>query len=134
MRKVSVVRDLIEIKEMIGNGHANERNEDSDLVLRKLEAISNKIDKINNINNITKKETFIDESQESPVKTKRKAGIIRLLGDKKLTSAELSALTGISRTRSNEYLRELEKDGIARGIINNKKKFYRLVKWEKSLE
>ena len=68
---------------------------------------------------------------ESPVKTKRKESIIRLLSERSLTSLELSFATGMSRTRCNEYLRELEKDGMAKGAVKNKKKFYRLARWER---
>jgi predicted ArsR family transcriptional regulator len=72
---------------------------------------------------------------ESPVKIKRKREIVELLENhKKLTSMQLSLITGISRTRCNEYLRELEEEGMAKGTVDDKKKFYRLVKWEKSSE
>ena len=70
-------------------------------------------------------------ANESPVKTKRKESVIKLLSEKSFTSSELSFATGMSRTRCNEYLRELEKDGMAKGIVRNKKKFYRLARWER---
>ena len=33
---------------------------------------------------------------------------------------------GLSRARSNEYLRELEEEKIVKGMVVNKKKFYML--------
>ena len=86
-----------------------------------------------NIEDTDKKEsiTNLNQANESPVKSKRKEGIIRLLSENSFTSLELSFATGMSRTRCNEYLKELEKDGIAKGIVKNKKKYYRLARWEK---
>ena len=107
-----IVKELVEIREAV---HANYdglfRNIETDKKVAQSERVS------------------IDN--ESPVKSKRKEGIIRLLSEKSFTSSELSFATGMSRTRCNEYLKELEKDGIAKGIVKNKKKYYRLARWEK---
>ena len=88
-----------------------------------------------NFEELDKKDVIVNPDppagDESPVKTKRKESVIRLLSEKSFTSSELSSATGMSRTRCNEYLRELEKDGMVKGIVRNKKKFYRLARWER---
>ena len=43
---------------------------------------------------------------------------------KKLSSWELSELTGLSRTRCNEYFKLMENLGMVEAILNGKKKFY----------
>ncbi len=45
---------------------------------------------------------------------------------KKLSSWELSELTGLSRTRCNEYFKLMENLGMVESILNGKKKFYKL--------
>ncbi len=112
MKRLGIVKELVEIREAVRVYGYNE-----DLIIQKIEEPE-------------KKENRID-SVESPVKTKRKESIIKLLSEKGFASSELSSVTGMSRTRCNEYLRELEKDGMAKGIVKNKKKFYRLARWEK---
>lgn len=62
-------------------------------------------------------------------KTKIKGQVLSLLKQhKKLNSCELSRLVGLSRTRCNEYFRELTKEGLTEGVIIDRKKFYRLIK------
>ena len=45
----------------------------------------------------------------------------------RLTSKQLSAFLDLSRTRCSEYLVEMERDGIVRGMIISRNKFYELV-------
>ena len=61
------------------------------------------------------------------VETKRIEEITSLLErHKKLTSSELSELTGLSRTRCNEYFKLMEKLGKVEAIFGGREKFYRL--------
>lgn len=125
---MKVMKDLIEIKDMINKG--NILYEKDETILEKIKELDRKIDVIGES---LQRESFQKEPininhPESPVKTRRKRGIIKLLeSNKKLTSTQLSIITGISRTRCNEYLRELEEEGIAKGTVDDKKKFYRLI-------
>jgi len=67
--------------------------------------------------------------KEGERKAKMKEKIIALLEKhKKLTSSQLSKLLGLSRTRCNEYFRELTREGITEGVVINRKKYYKLVK------
>lgn len=69
----------------------------------------------------------IKKRGESPRKIAMKKEIISLLKEhKRLNPGKLASLIGLSRVRANEYLRELEEERIAKGIIINKKRFYML--------
>jgi len=87
-----------------------------------------KLDKLaQRINVIEEK---IEEDKEEGVrKFKVKEQILSLLGQhKKLSSSELSKLINLSRTRCNEYFRELSKEGLTEGIIVGRQKYYKLVR------
>lgn len=91
-------------------------------------------DFISKLNELTERidvlEKKMDEEKEDSVrKIKIKEQILSLLEEhKKLSSSELSNLVNLSRTRCNEYFRELSKEGLAEGIIVGRQKFYKLVK------
>lgn len=83
------------------------------------------------IKRIENLEQKFEETQlpESPRKSKIKDQITALLEEhKKLSSSQLSKLLGLSRTRCNEYFRDLTKEGITEGILIDRNKFYKLVK------
>jgi response regulator of citrate/malate metabolism len=95
--------------------------------LEKLRSVNRKIDTIN-----TKIRAFEEvastngldiKPQTMSVKTK---DAIRLILQKhtELTSSELSRVIKLSRTRCNEYLKELENEGILTSKINCRKKMY----------
>lgn len=70
-----------------------------------------------------------EQEIETPRKSNVKNKIIFLLRQhKRLSSSQLSKLLGLSRTRCNEYFRELTKKGITEGTIIDRKKYYKLVK------
>jgi len=75
-----------------------------------------------------KKPTLKDiEEPLTIVERKRIEHIISLLErHEKLTSSELSELTGLSRTRCNEYFKLMEKLGKVEAIFGGREKFYRL--------
>lgn len=69
------------------------------------------------------------ESKESIRKTKVKDQIISVLQEhRKLNSSQLSGIIGLSRTRCNEYLKELSTEGLTEGVIAGRQKFYKLVR------
>lgn len=60
-------------------------------------------------------------------KIKMKRMIIELLRKhKRLTSSNLSVKLDLSRTRCSEYLKEMERDGITKGVVISRQKFYEL--------
>lgn len=81
------------------------------------------------IQRIERLEKMLEEKKPEGVrKTKVKQQIIELLKEKKkLTSSQLGKLIGLSRTRCNEYLRELTREGITEGVLIGRKKYYKLV-------
>jgi len=88
------------------------------------------------IKRIERIESTIDKSifmfgikRDGARKRRVKDQIISLLKQhKKLTSSQLGKLIGLSRTRCNEYFRELADERLVEGVIINRKKYYRLVK------
>ncbi len=60
-------------------------------------------------------------------KIKIKRMILELLErEKRMTASDVSVKLDLSRTRCSEYLTELEKSGVARGIVVSRQKFYEL--------
>ena len=97
--------------------------------LERLRSLNRKIDKID-----TKMKAFEEvastngieiKPQTMTVKTK---DAIRLILQKyrDLTSSQLSTLIKLSRTRCNEYLKEMENEGILLSKVNCRKKLYSL--------
>ncbi len=67
--------------------------------------------------------------REDGVRKKKIKSIIKSLLEEhnKLTPVDLSKLINLSRTRCNEYLKEMEREGLAKGITVDRKRFYELV-------
>ncbi|MEM5853498.1 MAG: winged helix-turn-helix domain-containing protein [Candidatus Aenigmatarchaeota archaeon] len=62
-----------------------------------------------------------------PVSSKTKEAIKMILQKYgELTPSQLSKLIKLSRTRCNEYLKEMEREGIAISRIESRKKYYKL--------
>ena len=60
-------------------------------------------------------------------KLKMKRIVIELLNKhRRMNASDLSVRLNLSRTRCSEYLTELEKAGITRGIVISRQKFYEL--------
>jgi len=95
--------------------------------LERLKKISEKIDKIEaklkGLDDIVSAGGMSLQPRTISVKTK---DAIRLMLQKygKVTPSQLSKLIKLSRTRCNEYLKEMENEGIALSIIECRKKFY----------
>lgn len=68
------------------------------------------------------------EKAPSPKKKRVKERVRRALRQhEKLTADQLSVVIGLSRTRCNEYLKELERDGLVTWFDEGKKRYYRLL-------
>lgn len=69
--------------------------------------------------------------KESPTLTKRDKtrDAIKLILKRrgKMTSEDLCKIIGLSRTRCNEYLKDLERDKEAKSEIIDRKKYYRII-------
>ncbi|MEE9323880.1 MAG: winged helix-turn-helix domain-containing protein [Candidatus Aenigmarchaeota archaeon] len=60
-------------------------------------------------------------------KMKMKRMIVELLNKhNRLTASDMSVKLNLSRTRCSEYLTELERSGVTKGIIISRQKFYEL--------
>jgi AraC-like DNA-binding protein len=71
--------------------------------------------------------TMLGSNEGTIVERKRMERIIDMLKrHSKLTSSQLSQLMGLSRTRCNEYFKEMENMNIVEPVILGKEKFYAL--------
>lgn len=95
--------------------------------LERLKSLDKKIDRITErlkaIDSVIETEGVQIPSQTKSAKT---IEAIKLILDKHghMTSSELSKLIKLSRTRCNEYLREMEDIGILVSKVNSRKKIY----------
>lgn len=94
-----------------------------------VEQLNKKLDDIREILLEIKKESKPKKEEVVPVKMRTKQAIkLFLKRHGKVTPSMLANVIGLSRTRCNEYLKEMEEEGIVKGEIEGKKKFYTLIK------
>jgi response regulator of citrate/malate metabolism len=97
--------------------------------LEKLRTVNRKIDTINTkiraFEEVVSTNGFEIKPQTMSIKTKDAIKLI-LQKYKELTSSELGRLIKLSRTRCNEYLKEMENEGILISKTNCRKKLYSL--------
>lgn len=98
------------------------------LEFEKIKILNEKIEKLNS--KIKEIEDMISRGikfQSRNVSTKTKEAIKLLLKKYgELTSEQLSKILKLSRTRCNEYLKEMEEEGITKSRIYCRKKYYSL--------
>lgn len=86
--------------------------------------------KVENISKATSIKDVIEsrlDQKMSPVESRRIEVITGLLQQTgKLSSLELSSHIGLSRTRCNEYFKQMEDMGIVEPVLVGREKFYRL--------
>lgn len=106
-----------------------------DDILFRLREMDKKIEDVkrDRIHEFLDYEKLVSRSQQidgDSVRTLKVKGMVKsLLGEhKKLTTAQLSKLINLSRTRCSEYLIDLERKGIVKGTTVRRQKFYELVK------
>ncbi|MBU5687894.1 MAG: winged helix-turn-helix transcriptional regulator [Candidatus Aenigmarchaeota archaeon] len=93
--------------------------------------LNQKIDRISlqleEIKQLLEKTPLDSETTTITKKDKIKEAIKMILRKKgKMTSEELAEIVGLSRTRCNEYLKEMERNKEARAEVINRKKYYKL--------
>ena len=97
--------------------------------LEKVKNLNRKIDTLNSkmraFEEVASTSGIEIKPQTMSVKTKDAIRLI-LQKHKELTSSELSRIIKLSRTRCNEYLKEMENEGILLSRINCRKKLYSL--------
>lgn len=125
--RIPTFEDLIESERVSERGREKEENiERNRFNADKFEELMQKVEKLERA--LREKRDEIDQSGGIR-KTKVKNQIISLLKQRgKLSSYELSKLIGLSRTRCNEYFRELTREGLTEGVIIDRKKFYKLMR------
>ena len=97
--------------------------------IEKLKNLSQKIDKIEaklrGIDEIVSTSGIKLQPRTISVRTKEAIRLI-LQKYKELTPSQLSKLINLSRTRCNEYLKQMEDEGITISRVESRKKFYTL--------
>lgn len=119
MKKIKVSKDLLKIKDLIGGLKRIKPDTGMSEMFTQLKEISGKIEKI---------EGELKKKKQTQVRLKRKKQIIFLLNQhKKLTASGVGKLLKLSRTATNEYLKEMEKEGMVKGENSGKERFYSLI-------
>ena len=113
------IRELI--AEELKNSGINERLDDICKFTRNIEK---------NVGDLKSSLVPLSRSKSDSIrKLKMKRIVIETLSKhKRLTASDLSTKLNLSRTRCSEYLTELEKDGITKGVVISRQKFYELSK------
>jgi len=111
------IREIV-AEELINSGIQNRIDE----IFREMKKVDKKVEEL--------KSSLLPLSRsksDSIRKLKMKRMIIELLNKhKRMTASDLSVRLNLSRTRCSEYLTELERTGIARGVVVSRQKFYEL--------
>ena len=87
-----------------------------------------------NIENLKSSLVPLSRSKSDSIrKIKIKRMILELLEkEKRMTASDVSVKLDLSRTRCSEYLTELERDDVLRGIVISRQKFYEVAEKAKS--
>ncbi len=114
--KIIISEDLLKIKDMIGRPSKIKVRDSREEVVTQLKELGYRIEVMER----GKKE------EDVSIAPKRKKQILFLLKDRKLTSPEVGKALGLSRSRSNEYLKFMEEEGLLLGEKKGRKKLYTL--------
>lgn len=117
--KVKVSKDLLMIKDLIGHPVKRPVSKGVEEIVIQLKDLNKRVDDVERKLRLKK--------SNSPIILKKKKQIVFLLKQNKtLSSSQLGELLNISRTRANEYLKDMEEEGIVVGISKGRNKFYKL--------
>ena len=120
-KKVGISEDLLKVKSLIGKPTKRTYTRSVEDIIVQLRDVTTRLDSVEKRLRLRK--------DSSPAILKKKSQIVFLLRQQKqLTAMQLGTLLKISRTRANEYLREMEKDGIVSGTTRAKKRYYMFCK------
>jgi biotin operon repressor len=118
-KKVRVSKDLLMIKDLIGHPVKRPVSRGVEEIVVQLKELNKRVDDVERKLRLKK--------SNSPIILKKKKQIVFLLKQNKtLSSSKLGELLNISRTRANEYLKDMEEEGIVTGISKGRNKFYKL--------
>jgi len=111
------IREII--TEELKNCGINERIDD---ISKSLKSVDKKMEDLkSSIAPLSRSKT------DSIRKLKMKRMVIEILNqNKRMTASDLSVRLNLSRTRCSEYLTELEKAGVMKGVVISRQKFYEL--------
>ena len=118
MSKLKISEDILRIKDLIGAPRKVRVRDSKEEFLIQLKELGHKVEEIEQKMN----------KEESSINLKRKTQMIQLLKRTEMTPSEVGGKLGMSRSRANQYLKVMEKEGIIRGTSKGKKKFYRVIK------
>lgn len=117
--KVSVRKDLLKIKDIIGRAGKKGQPQGVEQIVLQLRDLNQRVDDV-------EKKLKMKKSN-SPVILKKKKQIVFLLKQNgKMGSTKLGKLMDLSRTRANEYLKEMEEEGIVEAVKEGRRKLYKL--------
>ena len=118
MERVKISRDVLLVKDLIGTPRKVPYRDDREEVIIQLRELGHRLGEL--------EKKYKEE--KSSINIKRKKQIIFLLKGKELTADEVGNALGLSRSRANEYLKTMEEEGIAKGGLKGRKKYYALVR------
>ena len=116
MGKVKVSEDILKIKDLIGKPRKVGVRDIKEEILTQLKELGHRVEVL---------EKRLKE-KESVATLRRKKQIIFLLRRGPATASDLAQKLSLSRTRINQYLKRMEKEGIVKGELKGKKKFYKI--------
>ncbi len=77
------------------------------------------------IQSIKSIKSILDSAEKTIVERKKMGRIVDMLRrHEKLTSSQLSQLIGLSRTRCNEYFKDMENLNVVESVVDGREKFY----------
>lgn len=114
MEKIKIREDILRIKALISEPRNLRVQNQADEFLTQLQELGYRLEEI---------EKKLDESK-SDTCIKRQKQIIAILKSGRKTATEAGKALGISRTRSSEYLKELEKNKLVLSDRVGRKKYY----------
>jgi Mn-dependent DtxR family transcriptional regulator len=92
-----------------------------------IEKIMEKVDDLNTAKSVRQVLEDNLDDKPSPVEAKRMEKILGLLQKHgKLSSTDLSKHTGLSRTRCNEYFKQMEEMGLVESFLKGREKLYKI--------
>jgi Fic family protein len=132
--KSKLNQERVKLREDFDSRKADWIEQKMDDILFRLREVEKRLEGVRRerIHDLLEYEKLTKKSGEKPesLRTLKVKSMIKSLLEehKKLASSDLSNLLNLSRTRCNEYLVELEREGVVQGTTVRRKKFYMLKK------